>query len=152
VLKEYSPAMKKLLERQSYNSGARPSEHVIGKTSFLADNGGSIPANFINIGLDHSFRNWLEFTGSSSDPTYVAYCKEHGLTPHPARMQPGLVEFFIRFLSKRGSLIFDPFAGSNTTGATAESLGRRWVSTEMNPQYVQGSLGRFPRSRRARTR
>lgn len=38
ILTEYSGAMRKLLERGTYNPGRRPSEHQIGETSFLADN------------------------------------------------------------------------------------------------------------------
>ena len=43
VLSPYSNAMQQLLTSGSYNSGNRPSEHNIGKESFLRDNGGSIP-------------------------------------------------------------------------------------------------------------
>jgi len=40
-------------------------------------------------------------------------------------------------------VVLDPFAGSNTTGAAAESLGRRWVAMEANEEYVNASFGRF---------
>lgn len=143
VLKEYSPAMKKLLERQSYNSGSRPSEHNIGATSFLADNGGAIPSNFLDIPENHSFLNWLEFAGSAVDRHYSNWCRDQKIKQHPAKMQTGLVEFFIRFLSKENDLVFDPFGGSNTTGSIAERLGRRWAVSEPNPTYIEGSLGRF---------
>jgi len=33
-----------------------------------------------------------------------------------------LVEFFVRFLTDANDEVLDPFAGSNTTGAVAESL------------------------------
>src|SRR5689334_18374445 len=36
-LVNYSPAMRKLLDRGTYNSGRRPSQHKIGPTSFLTD-------------------------------------------------------------------------------------------------------------------
>jgi DNA modification methylase len=143
VLKEYSPAMKKLLERQSYNHGSRPSEHTIGKTSFLADNGGAIPSNFLDIPENHSFLNWLEFAGSAVDRQYSKWCKEKKVKQHPAKMQAGMVEFFIRFLTREDDLVLDPFGGSNTTGSMAEKLGRRWIVTEPNPAYIEGSLGRF---------
>jgi site-specific DNA-methyltransferase (cytosine-N4-specific) len=146
VLKEYSPAMKKLLERQSYNSGTRPSEHTIGKTSFLSDNGGAIPSNFLDIPENHNFLNWLEFAGSAVNRNYSQWCKDQGIKQHPAKMQAGLVEFFIRFLTKKNDLVVDPFGGSNTSGSIAEALGRRWVVTEPNPDYIEGSLGRFIRS------
>jgi len=40
-------------------------------------------------------------------------------------------------------LVLDPFAGSNTTGAAAEKLGRRWIAIEPQDNYISGSLGRF---------
>ena len=143
ILKEYSPAMKKLLKRQTYNPGSRPSEHTIGETSFLTNNGGAIPASFLDFSGEQTFLNWLEFTGSAVDRRYSEWCKAQGLKQHPAKMQSGLVEFFIRFLTKEGDLVFDPFGGSNTTGSTAEQLGRRWAVTEPNPEYIRGSMGRF---------
>ena len=47
VLQEYSPDMKRLLER-GYRAKARPSGHVI--TPKFKDNGGSIPANILICG------------------------------------------------------------------------------------------------------
>ena len=131
VLNPYSESMEKLLKRQKYNIGKRPSEHNIGKTSFLKNNAGSIPSNLIT----------LANTQASSD--YLNYCRKHQLQPHPARMPGGLAEFFIKFLTKPKSLVLDPFAGSNTTGAAAENLGRRWVSIEPRVSYLEGSRGRF---------
>lgn len=37
----------------------------------------------------------------------------------------------------------DIFGGSNTTGATAEKLGRKWKSFELNREYVASSSFRF---------
>ncbi len=66
-------------------------------------------------------------------------CRELGVKPHPARMPVGLASFFIEFLTEPGDLVFDPFAGSNTTGYAAEWLNRRWVSIEGEEQYAQHS-------------
>ena len=63
-------------------------------------------------------------------------------------MSPNLANFFIKFLTDPGDLVIDPFAGSNTTGATAEGLGRRWVSIEPEEKYVRGSIGRFKQLRK----
>ncbi len=54
-------------------------------------------------------------------------------------MAPG----FIAFLTEPGELVLDPFADSNTTGAVAERLGRRWISLERDAQYAAGSELRF---------
>ena len=131
VLTKYSESMEKLFKRKSYNTGKRPSEHHIGKKSFLKNNSGAIPSNLIT----------LANTQASSD--YLNYCRMHKLQPHPARMPIGLAEFFIKFLTKPKKLVLDPFAGSNTTGAAAEKLGRRWLAIEPNESYLEGSRGRF---------
>ncbi len=131
VLKKYSASMLKLLRTRKYNSGKRPSEHDIGKTSFLKNNKGAIPSNVF------SFSNTV-----STDP-YLWYCRERGLPPHPARMAEGLAEFFIEFLTRPGQYVLDPFAGSNITGAAAEGLKRRWLAIEPQSDYIEGSRGRF---------
>ena len=131
VLTEYSASMKQLLAKQKYNTGKRPSQHNIGKTSFLTNNAGAIPSNVITLSNTHS----------NSD--YQLYCREHDLQPHPARMPSGLAEFFIKFLTKPDMLVLDPFGGSNTTAAAAEKLGRRWIVVEPNDDYISGSRGRF---------
>jgi DNA modification methylase len=131
IQKPYSASMIKLLKRRTYNSGARPSDHSIGATSFLRDNGGAIPSNV------------LEFSNTLSSEPYLDYCRQYGYKPHPARMQSELASFFIRFLTDPDGVVLDPFAGSNTTGAVAERLGRRWVSIEPKDEYVNSSWGRF---------
>ena len=135
VLTKYSPSMEQLLKRQKYNTGKRPSEHHIGQKSFLTNNSGAIPSNIITLANTHS----------SSD--YLTYCRTKELQPHPARMPSGLAEFFIKFLTKEADLVLDPFCGSNTTGAAAERLGRRWIAIEADEQYLLGSRGRFMRAR-----
>lgn len=131
VLIEYSESMKNLLKTKKYNSGKRPSEFVIGEKSFLTDNAGAIPSNVLTIAN----------TGSSE--IYQMYCREKGLPLHPARMPSKLAEFFIKFLTDKNDIVLDPFAGSNTTGAAAQMLGRKWVSIEPQQGYIKGSKARF---------
>ena len=61
VLTKYSNSMKELLERQSYNTGKRPSQHHIGKKSFLTNNAGAIPSNVITLSNTHSNTGYLTF-------------------------------------------------------------------------------------------
>lgn len=131
ILKEYSDSMKDLLKRGTYNSGKRPSEHDIGKESFFTDNQGAIPSNVVT----------LSNTRSNSD--YLKYCKEKNIEVHPARMPVELPEFFIKFLTDEGDIVMDPFAGSNTTGISAQRANRRWLSIDSNPTYIEGSKGYF---------
>jgi site-specific DNA-methyltransferase (cytosine-N4-specific) len=131
VLEEYSASMKKLLKTKKYNSGSRPSEHQIGEKSFLKDNGGAIPSNVL-IAAN---------TNSSSE--YLKKCKERDMIPHPARMPNFIAEFFIRFLTDEGDVVFDPFSGSNTTGEVSESLKRKWFAAEIDENYIIGSKLKF---------
>src|ERR1051325_9513344 len=140
VLKPYSKAMLRLLARRTYNAGKRPSEHHIGAKSFLRNNSGAIPSNV------------LTFSNTTASDKYLRYCRENHLLPHPARMPIGLPEFFIRLLTKPRGLVLDTFAGSNTTGATAERLKRRWISIEPNEEYVEASRGRFEKTWKRRPR
>lgn len=151
VLLPYSSHMKGLLKSQKYNSGTRPSGHVISKRGFLKDHGGAIAPNVID--LDEKAEQFpaalLKFSGTSSDAKYRQYCSARDLEAHPARMQMGLALFFIQFLTKPGDIVFDPFGGSNTTGYAAETLKRKWVSVEASAEYARGSKGRFTKSKPA---
>jgi DNA modification methylase len=131
VLQEYSQSMKDLLKKGSYNAGKRPSEHNIGETSFLKDNGGAIPSNV------------LTYANTANLDAYQTYCRENNFDLHPARMPIDLAKFFIKFLTEPGDIVLDPFGGSNTTGAAAEDLERFWISIEASSDYIKGSRGRF---------
>lgn len=131
VLTPYSKSMKNLLKTRRYNSGARPSEHHIGAESFFTDNGGAIPPNV------------LEYSNTLASDPYLKYCRENSLKPHPARMPMQLPEFFINFLTTEKDLVLDPFSGSNTTGAVAERLKRRWIGIEAREDYAQTAVSRF---------
>lgn len=129
VLREYSESMRELL-RNGYKPKLRPSGHDI-SNKFQRDRGGAIPPNL------------LQFANTESNSRYLLECRRVGLKPHPARFPIGLPDFFIRFLTKPGDLVLDPFAGSNVTGEAAELLNRRWLGIEINEEYVKGSKFRF---------
>ncbi|MER8970352.1 site-specific DNA-methyltransferase [Mesorhizobium sp. M0808] len=144
VLNPYSADMKRLLKSQKYNAGTRPSGHVISETGFLTDHGGSIAANVADFEDQATTPgSLLKFSGTKWDANYRDYCRRFSIPAHPARMQAMLSAFVVKFLSDPDDLILDPFAGSNTTGAVAEGLGRRWIGVEASREYVQGSKGRF---------
>ncbi|MBW4507316.1 MAG: site-specific DNA-methyltransferase [Scytonematopsis contorta HA4267-MV1] len=129
VLKPYSESMKNLL-KNGYKAKVRPSGHDI-SDKFQKDNQGAIPPNL------------LEIANTESNSPYMKRCKEAGLKPHPARFPAGFAEFFLKFLTDEGDVVLEPFAGSNTTGFVAENLKRRWISFEINEDYVKGSMIRF---------
>ncbi len=61
---------------------------------------------------------------------------------HFATMPPDLVKPCVLAGSRTGDLVLDPFFGSGTVGMVAETLGRRWVGFELNPEYAKISAGR----------
>jgi site-specific DNA-methyltransferase (cytosine-N4-specific) len=140
--------MEELLARRGYNAGPRPSQHVISETGFLTKHDGAIPPNFIDAASnlpDLIPTDVIEAANTGSNEGYQRFCREHGFKVHPARMPFRLAEFFIKFLTKPGDLVADPFAGSNTVGYAAETLGRRWLAIEDDQSYALASIGRFDR-------
>lgn len=129
VLTEYSADMKRLIER-GYRAKERPSGHKI-TNKFQRDHGGSIPSNLIERG------------NNESNSEYIKRCAAVGQKAHPARFPAALPDFFIRFLTNKGDVVLDPFAGSNMTGAVAEGLDRRWLGFERDKGYVENSTLRF---------
>jgi len=149
ILRPYSRSMKKLFEERKYNAGKRPSGHNISEKSFLKDNGGSIAHNFFELEQIEENRevrlphNVLSFSNTSSNNYFLKTCRERDIIPHPARMPNGIVEFFIEFLTDEDDLVFDSFAGSNTTGFCAEKMKRKWIACEINRSYGEQSMIRF---------
>jgi len=144
VLTDYSPSMRRLLERGTYNGGRRPSQHQVGDRSFLTNNGGAIPPNVL-VPPGEEPLEVLPIANTASRDPFRRACRERNLTSHPAVMPEALVAFFVQFLTDPGDVVLDPFAGSNTTGAVAERFGRRWLSIEPNAAYVDTSKVRFER-------
>lgn len=129
VLQPYSRSMRNLL-KNGYQPNLRPSGHDI-SDRFGKDNGAAIPPNLLAI------------ANTKSNSPYFRYCRDNGLTPHPARFPSQLPEFFVRMLTDRGDVVLDPFAGSCATGEVCERLERNWVCVELRREYLEGALGRF---------
>lgn len=135
VLVPYSSRMQTLIKNPEQfvkeEGIIRPSGHVMGLKSWTKNNGGAIPSNLLQI------------SNSESNSQYLRYCKEIGIKRHPARFPAKLPEFFVKMLTNEGDFIVDIFGGSNTTGQVAESLNRKWLTVEINQEYVASSIFRF---------
>lgn len=139
VLRPYSEDMLRLAKR-GVRAAVRPSGHNINPSFNRTEPGGSIPANVIGEPLPDAML--IAGNNAANDP-YTRRCKEVGMKIHPARFPAVLPEFFIKLLTDDGELVVDPFAGSNTTGAVAERLGRRWIAVERVEEYLEASKFRF---------
>ena len=128
------------LAKRGVKATVRPSGHVISASFDKIDAGGSIPSNVLE---DQFASDFLVAGNNSANDPYTMRCKASDIKIHPARFPAALPEFFIKLLTEEGDLVVDPFAGSNTAGAVAERLGRRWVGMELIEEYLEASKFRF---------
>lgn len=140
VLKPYSKDMERL-NRKGVRASVRPSGHNIRSSFGGVEAGGSIPPNVLEG--EELPSDLLRMGNNAANDIYTKKCKESGLKIHPARFPAALPEFFFKFLAEEGDYVLDPFAGSNTAGAVAESLGLRWIGIEMVEDYLKASRFRF---------
>ena len=161
VLVPYSPAMERLLKRQTYNGGRRPGGHNVNPQTWKKRHAGAITPNLFELpaadeitGNDEVLTNLLPVGGSESASRYHRACAaleeqfanhvgRGRFRKHPARIPIQLPTFFIRFLTDENDLVVDPFAGSNVTGHAAEIEQRRWRAFELQRHYLEPSLARF---------
>ena len=139
VLRPYSKDMERL-NRKGLAATVRPSGHNITPGFSDVSAGGSIPSNVVE---DEVASDMLKFGNNSANDLYTRRCKEAGIKVHPARFPAALPEFFLKLVTVEGDLVLDPFAGSNTTGAVAESLHLRWIAVESCSEYLEASRFRF---------
>jgi site-specific DNA-methyltransferase (adenine-specific) len=56
---------------------------------------------------------------------------------HPCQLPEKLMERIIRLTTRRGGWVFDPFCGAGTTAIAAAKLGRNFVVTDVDANYVR---------------
>lgn len=62
---------------------------------------------------------------------------------HPTQKPEALLERIIKASSNENNIVFDPFAGSFTTGAVAKKLNRQSISIDLNEEYFKIGLRRL---------
>jgi adenine-specific DNA-methyltransferase len=62
---------------------------------------------------------------------------------HPSQKPEALLERIIKASSNPGDLVLDPFAGTFTTCAVAQRLGRKTIGIEMQSEYFEIALRRL---------
>ncbi|CDD88632.1 DNA methyltransferase [Coprobacter fastidiosus] len=56
---------------------------------------------------------------------------------HPCQLPTKLMERIIELFTNEGDVIFDPFGGAGTSAIAAKLLGRHYVITELDKNYVE---------------
>lgn len=57
----------------------------------------------------------------------------HSMCSYLGAFPPPLADYFIRYFTKKGDIVFDPFAGRGTTPLQARILNRKSIATDLNP-------------------
>jgi site-specific DNA-methyltransferase (adenine-specific) len=65
-------------------------------------------------------------------------------TGYPTQKPEGILRRIVQASSREGDWVLDFFAGSGTTGAVAQALGRRFVLVDRNPAAVEVMRARLP--------
>ncbi|MBP9903156.1 MAG: site-specific DNA-methyltransferase [Verrucomicrobia subdivision 3 bacterium] len=56
---------------------------------------------------------------------------------HPCQLPEKLMERIIKLTTRPGDVVFDPFCGAGTTALAARKLGRKFVLTDVDANYVR---------------
>ena len=68
---------------------------------------------------------------------------KRGRRLHPTQKPERLLERIILVSTNKGDLVFDPMAGTGTTGYVARRLGRHFIMIEKEGVYVEATVERF---------
>ena len=98
--------------------------------------------HFNNNGAATDFENHGDdkSTGSAARFFYCAKAskKEKGKDNiHPTVKPIALMEYLVKLIAPKGSIVLDPFMGSGSTGVAAIKLGRRFIGMEKEPEYFK---------------
>lgn len=66
-----------------------------------------------------------------------------GYKGHSAVMPEKVCEYIIKYFSKEGDLVIDPYCGSGTSGIVCNKLKRNFIGFEINENYVKLSKERL---------
>jgi DNA modification methylase len=90
-------------------------------------------------------QGWRYYDGDRHPLSYV-----HAGVPsnfdaklHPTQKPLELMAWVVKTYTNPGALVLDPFAGSGSTGAACLETGRRFVGSELSPEYHRLAVERL---------
>lgn len=91
-----------------------------------------------SIWANKDSRAW-KYNPKGADPSNVFVSKksQNQSTIHPALMPLELAERYVKYGSKEGDVVLDPFFGSGTTMRVCQELKRSCIGIEINPKYCK---------------
>lgn len=110
----------------------------------LAEELGRWPANVIHDGSDEVLEAFAPFSNGASVSRFF-YCAKASTADrndgvenntHPTVKPTSLMEHLCKLVTPPGGTVFDPFAGSGSTGRGAVKSGFNFVGCELSPEYT----------------
>ena len=90
----------------------------------------------VGSGFGKNVSNWVG--RDKVYPTNVLHlATETGNRSHSAVFPKALPEWFIKLFTQTGDWVLDPFAGSGTAIAVAQTLGRNAIGIEIKDDYIE---------------
>jgi len=95
-------------------------------------------------------KEWVKFTCSwfIFNALQKDLKEEREISPntqdHPATYSPTMIEDFVKFFTKKGENVLDPFCGIGSTLVACKRTGRIGYGIELNKKYYELSLKRTP--------
>jgi DNA modification methylase len=103
------------------------------------------PNNTLN---DLNGKEWIKFTKSwflfNALPSDLKEEREvtQKTEDHPATFSPTMISDFIRFFTKPGQTVLDPFVGIGSTLVACDRTNRKGIGIELNPKYADIAMMR----------
>jgi SAM-dependent methyltransferase len=88
---------------------------------------------------------WIKFTRTWFVCDSPRYHRNRDTELHPARFPEEMVADFLRFFTKRGGWVLDPFLGSGATLVACLEEGRNGVGIELSERYAAVAAKRLDR-------
>lgn len=126
------------------------------KTTGIWHKQNPMPRN-MNLHFINSTESWIYFvykkhTGTFNNngkavhdffETPVTPAGERKYGKHPTQKPVALLEQMVLLLTNEGDTVFDPFMGSGSTGVAAVKNHRKFIGSEINPDYCEISTARL---------
>lgn len=130
-----------------YSRASKPLFNLLLQKSYTA----SVPEPHTNSGKKLGVKrdSYCELCGNANGQKYrmvqmrdvwndvdSIFRNDQQSTDYPTQKPEALLERIIKASSDKGDLVIDCFAGSGTTAAVAEKLGRRWIACDFGKHAI----------------
>lgn len=93
--------------------------------------------------ISRQFRNRGRFDRGTLSDLWTIKRERTSNKSNAAVMPQELVFKILNNFTNEGDIIYDPFSGTGTTAVCSSTLGRRFIGSEINPDYIQSTYERI---------